>query len=130
MKKPKFTEGKWHIWRRYNCGVSIIPYITSSNPYPQVVADVYPSIPEDPDRDAVQENLFANAQLIAAAPQMFELVRYLAQMQSCEFKPKDKEESEHLLHILSRATFMAKLLYGKVTDDYSQDIPLEEEDES
>lgn len=147
MEIAKFTAGQWRISRLSFHEAVIMPKWTSGNPYPQVVADVYPSIKEGADPDAVRENLRANAMLVAAAPDMYALVRYLAQMQSCEFKPKDKEENDHLLHILSRATFMAKLLYGKVTDDYSQeevdwdslraarlrgfnDIPLEDNDES
>lgn len=119
MEKAKFTPGDWRIVRRNLHEAVIMPRITPQNPYPQVVAHVYPSIKEGADPDAVRDNLHANAMLVAASPDMYALVRYLAQMQSCELKPKDKEEVDHLLHILSRAIFMAKLLHGKITEDYS-----------
>lgn len=126
MEKAKFTAGKWRIVRRNLHEAVIMPGSTAENPYPRVVADVYPSIREGADPDAVRENLRANAMLVAAAPDMYALVRYLAQMQSCELNPKlialsqkDRDEVDHLMHILSRAIFMAKLLHGKITEDYS-----------
>ena len=126
MEKAKFTAGKWRVARKDLHEAVIMPESTAENPYPQVLADVYPSIKEGADPDAVRDNLHANAMLVAAAPDMYALVRYLAQMQSCELRPKlialsqkDRDEVDHLMHILSRAIFMAKLLHGKITEDYS-----------
>lgn len=119
MEKAKFTAGKWRVVRKDLHEAAIMPQSTADNPYPHAVACVCPSIKEGADPDAVRDNLHANAMLVAAAPNMYALVRYLAQMQSCELNPKDKEEVDHLLHILSRAIFMAKLLHGKITEDYS-----------
>ena len=128
MEKAKFTAGQWRISRLSLHEAVIMPKWTSGNPYPQVVADVYPSIKEGADPDAVRENLRANAMLVAAAPDMYALVRYLAQMQSCELKPKDKQEVDHLMHILSRSIFMAKLLHVKITEQSA--VPEHNEEEN